>query len=329
VALLVLALAGLAAGRPAQPAAAQPVAAQPAAAQPAAVQPVAGHPVAAQPARPARPAATPHGSATSCTAFALAAVRRHVTVRSMPAACQGLGRAEVNAAVGRALRGAVAGVRGKTHQRQRIARDSRYLVGLVRAASAPGGPPAGTAPLSGPASRAALSLGALAAWLVTVGLGLSMLARGVTRAGWHRAGPRRGQPAPARNPALNLAHLGLALASLLIWIGYLATGVTGLAWAGCALLLPVAGLGMALVFRTPDRPPAGQAVASGVAAGTGAGGTGPAPAAARPPGPAAAATAAGLGRGAATGAGALTVAAHITAASLTILLAVLAAVGSG
>ena len=117
---------------------------------------------------------------------------------------------------------------------------------------------------------------------------------------------------------LNLAHLGLALVSLLAWIGYLATGVTGLAWAGCALLLPVAGLGMALVFRTPDRAPTGLAA---VAAG------------ASRPAPVAAGAGMGAdvdtGTGAGRGAGALTVAAHITAASLTILLAVLAAIGSG
>ena len=39
---------------------------------------------------------------------------------------------------------------------------------------------------------------------------------------------------------LNFTHFGLALTSLLTWISYLATGVTGLAWAACGLLLPVA-----------------------------------------------------------------------------------------
>ena len=94
---------------------------------------------------------------------------------------------------------------------------------------------------------------------------------------------------------LNFTHLGLALTGLLTWISYLAIGITGLAWAGCGLLLAVASLGMALVFLSlagaasetrpgDDPPPVG-----------------------RPPVP--------------------VIAAHITAACVTILLATLAAVG--
>ena len=85
----------------------------------------------------------------------------------------------------------------------------------------------------------------------------------------------------------------LALTGLLAWISYLATGVTGLAWAACGLLLAVASLGMALVFLPPaatqseDDPPSVR----------------------RPPVP--------------------VIAAHITAACITILLATLAAIGSG
>jgi hypothetical protein len=49
---------------------------------------------------------------------------------------------------------------------------------------------------------------------------------------------------------LNYAHFGLALTGLLVWISYLATGVTGLAWAACGLLLAVASLGMtAFAYR--------------------------------------------------------------------------------
>jgi len=119
-----------------------------------------------------------------------------------------------------------------------------------------------------------------------------MMARWITRIG------RRGtQPGPRRMPVLNFTHFGLALTGLLTWIGYLAAGVTGLAWAACGLLLAAASLGMSLVFLAPARSPA-----------AGQPGDDPQPVG-HPP--------------------ALVIAAHITAARITILLAILAAVGSG
>jgi hypothetical protein len=106
---------------------------------------------------------------------------------------------------------------------------------------------------------------------------------------------------PGRGAARNLAHLGLATASLGVWIGYLATGVVGVAWAACGLLLGTASLGMTLVFLAPARDP-----------GTSLGGDparDPGTSEGRPP-------------------PALLVGVHITAAVVTILLATLAAAGS-
>jgi manganese efflux pump family protein len=226
------------------------------------------------------------GSANSCFQFAVSAIERHVTVTVVPPACQGLSQIEVNTAVDRALRAAVAGVRGKVGQRELIARDDPYVAALIHSVPA-ASPPAVTARPSRPPTRAALSLAALIAWLVTVGLGLSMLARWITRTRRHAT--------PGRGPVLNFTHLGLALTGLLTWIGYLATGVTGLAWAGCGLLLAVASLGMALVFLSPASATAGNQP-----------GDDPPPAG-RPPVP--------------------VIAAHITAACVTILLATLAAIG--
>jgi hypothetical protein len=94
----------------------------------------------------------------------------------------------------------------------------------------------------------------------------------------------------AAAPVLNFTHFGLAITGLLTWISYLAAGVTGLAWAGCGLLLAAASLGMSLVFL------AGQP------------GDDPRPSEHRP---------------------VLVIAAHITAACTTILLAILAAIGVG
>jgi hypothetical protein len=255
--------------------------------------------------------AVARGSVTSCFQFGVGAIRRHVTVTAVPAACQGLSQIEVNVAVGRALQAAAAGVRGKDRQRQVIGRDILYLVGLIHAVPA-SGQPAVAAPPSGPPSRAALNLAALAAWLVTVGLGVSMMARWITHT-------RRGgvQPGHGRGPVLNFAHFGLAFAGLLAWISYLASGVTGLAWAACGFLLPVAGLGMTLVFLAPDRSPV----------------TSPATALAGPTAPAPATAVAAVRPGddppPVRRPPAFVVAAHITAACITILLAVLAAIGSG
>ena len=243
------------------------------------------------------PSAVTGGSVTSCYQFAAGAIQHHVTVTATPAACQGLSQVQVNVAVGRALRAAAAGVRGKIRQRQVIARDSPYVARLLRAVPAAGLPtapasPPGTASPGAPSGGRALGLATLAAWLVTAGLGVSMMARWITRA--RRRGAR---PGHRPRPVLNFAHLGLALTGLLIWISYLATGVTGLAWAGCGLLLAVASLGMTLVFAGPavtttvGEPEAG------------------APRTGHPP--------------------VFVIAAHVALACATILLATLAAIGAG
>jgi manganese efflux pump family protein len=251
------------------------------------------------------------GSVSSCYQFALGAIQRHVTVTAVPAACQGLSQAEVNAAVHRALQTEAAKATGKVRQRQVIGRDSRYVAGLIRVVPAPT-QPAVAAPQSHPPGRAALSLAALVAWLVTVGLGASMMARWITRTWWHGQQPRHG-----RGPALNFTHFGLALTGLVTWIIYLATSVTGLAWAACGLLVAVASLGVALVFLAPASSPASTTASAPASSPvTPAATAGPAaphaddpPPVGRPPLP--------------------VVAAHIIAACTTILLAVLAAVGSG
>lgn len=100
-----------------------------------------------------------------------------------------------------------------------------------------------------------------------------------------------------QQPVLNFAHFGLALTGLLVWISYLATGVTGLAWAGCGLLLAVASLGVTLVFLGPASTATALRSEDG-----------PAPVG-HPP--------------------VFVIAAHVTAACITILLATLAAIGAG
>ena len=256
-------------------------------------------------------------SVNSCYEFAVGAIRRHVTVTVVPAACQGLSKLNVNVAVDRALQAVAAGVRGKSGQRQLIARDSPYLAALIHAVPVPGQSAVAT-PQSGPPSRAALSLAALAAWLVTVGLGVSMMARWITRARRHGA-----QPGHGPRPILNFTHFGLALTGLLVWISYLTAGVTGLAWAACGILIPVVGLGVTLVFLAPARSPVTSLPTAR------AGPTAPATTAAGPTAPATTVAEPGDDPPPARRPPALVIAAHIAAASITILLAVLAAIGSG
>jgi hypothetical protein len=147
---------------------------------------------------------------------------------------------------------AAAGARGKARQRARIAEASRFLRRLITAVSEQRHEPQVPAPAGRQPSRTALGLIALGTWLITVGLGLRMMA------GWIARGRQR--PAAAgrssRPPARNLADRTLATTGLLTWIAYLITDVTGVAWAACGLLLPVAGLGMALVFLSPWTSPA-------------------------------------------------------------------------
>jgi hypothetical protein len=204
-----------------------------------------------------QPAAS-RASVESCTQFGMAAIRQHVTVTTLPPACRGLTAAQVESAVGTALRSAGAGVRGKAQRRARVASASHYLAHLFVAVPAPrgGGEPQAAAAPARWISRTALGLTALCTWLVTLAIGLGMMARWVLRAR-ARGGPARRSRRP---PALNFAHLGLAVASLLIWIAYLATGLAWLAWAAVGLLPLVTGLGMALVFLPvrPGGPPPGR-----------------------------------------------------------------------
>jgi hypothetical protein len=184
-------------------------------------------------------------SVTSCAQFGESAIRQHVTVTALPPACEGLTAAEVNQAVGTALRSAGSGVRNKALRRARVAAASHYLAHMFLPVPAPNGAPPSPATAAGWLSKTAWGLRALGSWLATVALGLGLMARRVLRG--RPGGPHR-VPQLRRPPALNLAHLGLAGVSLLAWVVYLATAVTGVAWAAVGLLPLVAGLGMALLF---------------------------------------------------------------------------------
>ena len=253
-----------------------------------------------------RQAGTSRASVESCVRFGVAAIRHHVTVTSLPPACRGLTGAQVDFAAGTALRSAAIGTRGKARQRSRIVGASRFLEHMFVTVPAQHAEPQAAGPAARWVSRGTFGLIALCTWLITAALGLWMMARWVFRSRARRVPASRLR----RPPALNLAHLGLAGASLLTWIAYLATGVTAVAWAAAVLLPLVTGLGMSLVFLSPSAGPADRAAApSPSAAGAGGAARDGSSRGRRPP--------------------VFTTGAHIIFAVATILFAFLAVIGTG
>ena len=208
----------------------------------------------------------PRGSVQVCAAAAVRAIEHRVPLATVTAACRGLGRAELNFALGRAIFEVAGAGHHKTAWRRRAAAAGARLARLIesqqRHQSPPGSRPAAAgrapSPPGAPAGRWGEGLATLAAWLLTIGGGAFMLA------GWIRRGglrPRRGRSRLV--PAVTLGHVGVASAALLVWIAYLVTGLTGLGWLAVGMLLAAAGLGMATLTAwssRASRPAAGPPV---------------------------------------------------------------------
>ena len=191
----------------------------------------------------AGPAAPFEATVQSCYAFAVQALQRHVTVTTTPRACAGLSREQIDQAVSRAVHEA-AGLGPKAVARRRAAQDSRYLAYLIRnvppASAAPGPAPLTAAP-AGHSTGAALRLAALAAWIATAAAGSYLLAGWLTHGGLRGRRPRHaGMP-----PVIVVSHAAVAVAGLGIWLAFVASDVSVLAWIASGLILPAAGLGMA------------------------------------------------------------------------------------
>jgi hypothetical protein len=92
---------------------------------------------------------------------------------------------------------------------------------------------------------------ALVAWLVTATAGSYLLAGWLRHGGLRRG--RGGSRTGGMPPVIILGHFGLAVTGLGLWIAFMASDLTALAWTAAALLLPTAGLGMAtLVTALPE-----------------------------------------------------------------------------
>lgn len=241
-----------------------------------------------------------------CAAYGVYAIDHHITVTRMPAACRGLSKAQINEAAASAINMVVGGRSKKPAWRRLTAEVAPRLAYLITAPQpAPSSPPqtyqpAGGAPgREGTGSDVALGLAALGAWLITAGSGAYLLGSWITSSGIRR----RRTPAAGAPPAVLLGHLGLATTGLMVWVIYLIAGWTPLAWTAVGLLLPIAGLGLALATLGL---PGSQSGAAAV--------------------PATAGTAATRARGRVP---VLPVAGHGLLAAATVLLVLLAAIGTG
>jgi len=219
---------------------------------------VAGCSAAAAGAAPGRAAP---GSVSGCTAFAYRAIRAREVVSDLPAACQGISRAQVNYAVSLAIRQASAGPKSVWRRQAGAAAPwvSALLTGPVQVPAAvtvgtPSGP--GGSRLGG-VSELAVQVAALLAWLATAVSGGYVLLRWLRAGGRLRGHPgRSGRSGMAAPPGVTAGHAAFGLLGLVLWAGFMITGWTVLAWTTVGLLGLVAGLGMSpLALGLPSPRP--------------------------------------------------------------------------
>jgi hypothetical protein len=105
-----------------------------------------------------------------------------------------------------------------------------------------------------------MSIAALVTWIITAGFGFFMLVRWATRGGLRKV-EGAGTHLP---PARVFTHFGLAAAGLIVWIIYLITGNTALAWIAVADLVVVASIGVVMARQWAKD---GRAAMAGATAG--------------------------------------------------------------
>ena len=211
-------------------------------------------------AAPAGTLAVADASVRTCAAFAYRAIERHQAVTGTPAACAGLSRAEVNQAASTAIREASGGGPKSAWRKQAgLAAPwvSELLTGQVPAPVPVPGHPGGAAgpggSLLGGVSELSVKLGALLAWLATAASGGYILVRWLLAGG----GLRRRSPTAAPS-AVIAGHAGFGVFGLVLWITFMATGVTALAWVSVGIMAPVAGLGMGVLMLGLPAPRSGS-----------------------------------------------------------------------
>ena len=114
-----------------------------------------------------------------------------------------------------------------------------------------------------------MSIAALVTWIITAGFGFFMLIRWATRGGVRKVDGAETHLPPVRV----FTHFGLAAAGLIVWIIYLVTGATLLAWIAVADLVLVAIIGVVMVRQwAKDGRAAMAAATAGAAPSSGGGG---------------------------------------------------------
>jgi len=104
-----------------------------------------------------------------------------------------------------------------------------------------------------------MSIAALITWVITAGFGFFMLIRWATRGGL-----RHVPGAETHLPRVRVfSHFGLAAAGLVVWIIYLVTDSTVLAWIAFADLVLVAIIGLVMVTQWAKDGRAAMAAATG------------------------------------------------------------------
>ena len=93
-----------------------------------------------------------------------------------------------------------------------------------------------------------MAIAALVTWVVTAGLGFSMLYLWISKGGVQAA--RGGTERSSRfAPGLVFGHFGLAATGLVLWIIYAITDTEALTWVAFVFLIAIAALGDLLFLR--------------------------------------------------------------------------------
>jgi manganese efflux pump family protein len=89
-----------------------------------------------------------------------------------------------------------------------------------------------------------MAVAALVTWILTAAGGLFMLSIWISK-----GGPTQHREDTTLAPPMVFGHFGLAALGLVVWIIFVATGTTAMAWVAFALLVPVALLGFVMLTR--------------------------------------------------------------------------------